>query len=67
VACGIPGSEVPGRSTLRYWDAATGQDRPVARLEADTVFGLCVSRDGPTVLYSAVRGTTDLMMIDNFR
>jgi eukaryotic-like serine/threonine-protein kinase len=67
VACGTPGDEVTRGSTLRYWDAATGQDRPVATLEADAVFVLSVSPDGHNVLYSAVRDATDLMMIDNFR
>jgi Tol biopolymer transport system component/tRNA A-37 threonylcarbamoyl transferase component Bud32 len=67
VACGTPGDEVARGSTLRYWDAATGQDRPVATLESDTIQGLCVSPDGQSILYGAVRGATDLMMIENFR
>jgi hypothetical protein len=67
VACGTAGDDVNRGGSLRYWDAATGQDRPVTTLEADTVNGLCVSPDGQTILYSAVRGATDLMMIENFR
>ena len=32
-----PGAAVPRARTLRYWDAATGQDRPVAAIESDVI------------------------------
>jgi hypothetical protein len=53
--------------TLRYWDAATGQSRPVAKVEADWIGGLSVSPDGRSILYARGSSTSDLMMIENFR
>jgi hypothetical protein len=52
---------------LRYWDAATGQGRLVAALEADIFGGLCVSPDGQSILYGSQKDASDLMMIENFR
>jgi Tol biopolymer transport system component len=66
-ACDTPGAAVPRGSTLRYWDAATGQDRPVAVLESDIILGLCVSPDGQSILYGGQRNASDLVMIENFR
>ena len=66
-ACDTPGAAVPRGSTLRYWDAATGQDRPVAALESDGILGLCVSPDGQSILYGGRKTSSDLMMIENFR
>ncbi len=66
-ACVTPGTAVPRGSTLRFWDAATGQDRPVAVLESDIILGLCVSPDGQSILYGGQRNASDLMMIENFR
>jgi Tol biopolymer transport system component len=66
-ACDTPGAAVPRGSTLRYWDAATGQDRPVAALESDSIAGLCASPDGQSILYGGMRSASDLMMIENFR
>jgi eukaryotic-like serine/threonine-protein kinase len=67
VACPTPGAPVPRGSTLRYWDAATEQDRPVAALESDWIHGLSVSPDGQSLLYGGMRRASDLMMIENFR
>ena len=47
VDCATPGAPAPRGRTLRYWDAATGQDRPVATFDADDR-GLSVSPDGRT-------------------
>ncbi len=55
------------RRTLSYWDAATGQDREVATLEADWIGGLGVSPDGRNIIYGRGSSTSDLMMIENFR
>ena len=52
---------------LRNWDEATGQDRTVATLETAWLGGLSVSPDGQSILYGRSRGTSDLMMIENFR
>ena len=62
-ACVAPSSHRP----LRYWDAATRQDRLVATLEADWIGSLSVSPDGQSVVYGRGLSTSDLMMIDNFR
>jgi Tol biopolymer transport system component len=66
-ACDTPGAAVPRGSTLRYWDAATGQDRPVAALESDEINGLSVSPDGQSIVYAGQKSASDLMMIENFR
>jgi eukaryotic-like serine/threonine-protein kinase len=66
-ACDTPGAAFPRGSTLRYWDAATGQDRPIAAIESDQILGLCVSPDGESILYAGMRSASDLMMIESFR
>ena len=68
VDCGSPGSQATSQRVLRLWNAATGEDRPVATFDADYVAGLGASPDGQTILYgSSPWGTGDLMMIENFR
>jgi Tol biopolymer transport system component len=66
-ACPTPGAPVPRGSTLLYWDAAAGQDRPVAALESDVIGGMCVSPDGQSIPYAGQKGASDLMLIENFR
>jgi Tol biopolymer transport system component len=63
------GPEAAGSSShqLRYWDAATGQDRLAATIETDSINGLSVSPDGKSLVYDYARATSDLMMIENFR
>ena len=65
--CAAPDAAASPKRTLRFWDAATGQDRPVATLEADWVGGLSVSPDGQSIVYGRGWSTCDLMMIENFR
>jgi dipeptidyl aminopeptidase/acylaminoacyl peptidase len=68
VDCDTPQSAAPSRRVLRYWNASTGEDRPVGTFEADYLAGLAASPDGRTILYgNSPWGTGDLMMIDNFR
>ncbi len=67
VVCATPGAPASRQQTLRYWDAASGQDRLVATLEAEWIGGLSVSPDGQSLLYGRGMFTTDLMMIENFR
>jgi Tol biopolymer transport system component len=68
VDCGGPDSPPTSRRVLRHWNAATGEDRPVATFEADYVAGLSASPDGRTILYGqSPWGAGDLMMIENFR
>jgi Tol biopolymer transport system component len=59
---------VPSRHELRRLDEATGEDQAVATIEGDFISGLSLSADGQTVLYGLSSwGTSDLMMIENFR
>jgi Tol biopolymer transport system component/tRNA A-37 threonylcarbamoyl transferase component Bud32 len=67
VECGTPGAAASRPQALHYWDAASGQDRPVGTLEAGLIRGLSVSPDGRSVLYGRNVRTSDLMMIENFR
>ena len=54
---------------LRFWDAATGQDREVATIDAGNglILGMSVSPDGRSLAYSRHLKAFDLMMIENFR
>ena len=52
---------------LRSWDARTGLDVAWATVDADSVQGLSVSRDGRSTLYGRGREFGSLMMIENFR
>jgi Tol biopolymer transport system component len=60
---GVPSSQ----RVLRLWDAATGQDRPVATIEGAWVAGVSASPDGRTVLWGRSTLASDLVMIENFR
>ena len=63
----------PGRTgsrarVLRYWAAATGQDRAIATFEAPLTAHLSASADGRSFLYDRSNAAMyDLMMIENFR
>jgi serine/threonine protein kinase len=52
--------------TLRYWDATTGRDRPVATLDAEWIGGLSVSPDGQSIVFGRGTSSSDLIMIENF-
>jgi Tol biopolymer transport system component len=67
VDCNPPGSRNASQHLLRYWDAATGQDRPVATFDADWTAGLSASPDGQSVIYGRGINGWDLIMIENFR
>ncbi|HXK08229.1 MAG TPA: hypothetical protein VMT70_01160 [Vicinamibacteria bacterium] len=64
--CNSPGSQ-PSQKTLRYWEAGTGQDRPVATLLGGWVAGVSASPDGRTIIWGRSTLDSDLMMIENFR
>ena len=61
---GVPGVS---RKHLRFWDAATSQDRPVAPIEGGWVAGVAASPDGRSVLGGRSTLASDLMMIEDFR
>ena len=67
VDCNPLGSRNASQHLLRYWDAATGQDRPVATFDADWTAGLSASPDGKSVIYGRSIFGWDLVMIENFR
>jgi Tol biopolymer transport system component len=67
VDCTPPGAPNASQRGLRLWDAATGQDRPVATIEGAWVAGVSASPDGRTVLWGRSTLASDLMMIENFR
>jgi Tol biopolymer transport system component len=67
VDCKTPEAPSAPQHTLRYWDAATGQDRPVGTFEATWTGGLSVSPDGRTIIYGRSMQEYDLVMIENFR
>jgi Tol biopolymer transport system component len=65
-SCRAAKAAASGRS-LRYWDAATGEDRLVTVIDTDRLFGLSVAADGRNLVYGRWRATSDLLMIENFR
>jgi Tol biopolymer transport system component len=67
VACLTQEAGGSPQRVLRYWDAATGQDSPVATVTADVIASLSVSPDGRSIVYAGGVFTSDLMMIENFR
>ena len=68
VDCTAPDAPVPAQRVLRYWAAATGQDRAIATFEAPLTAHLSASADGQSFLYDRSNAAMyDLMMIENFR
>jgi len=63
VACGA--SSAP---SLLLWDPSTGQSRVLGTLDGPLSFGITVSADGRTILFTKQVGEgRDLMLIENFR
>jgi dipeptidyl aminopeptidase/acylaminoacyl peptidase len=60
-------SDAGAQRTLQCWDESTGQDRAVAAFEAPGIGGLSVSPDGRSIVCQRISGTSDVMMIENFR
>ena len=53
--------------SLRYFDFATGQMRPIFEVDKDFSNGLSVSPDGRWILYSQVGDeNSDVMLVDHF-
>jgi len=58
----------PTEARLQFFDLATRKTITVARNLGTVNFGLGVSPDGRTILYSRVDSTVyDLMLVENFR
>ncbi|WP_433975618.1 winged helix-turn-helix domain-containing protein [Tunturiibacter lichenicola] len=53
--------------SLRYFDFATKQVRPIFEADRDFGGGLSVSPDGRWILYSLVGKNSDIMLVDHFR
>ena len=53
--------------SLRYFDFATRQIRPMFEVDKDLGSGLSVSPDGRWILYSLVDVNSDIMLVDHFR
>jgi Tol biopolymer transport system component/DNA-binding winged helix-turn-helix (wHTH) protein len=69
IDCLGQGGRADLRRALRYWVAATQQDREVAILDLGPGhnLGLSASPDGRSVIYSPFTHEHHLMMIENFR
>jgi Tol biopolymer transport system component/DNA-binding winged helix-turn-helix (wHTH) protein len=54
--------------SLRYFDFATGQVRPIFEVDKDFSSGLSVSPDGRWIIYSLLGDeNSDIMIVDHFR
>jgi Tol biopolymer transport system component/DNA-binding winged helix-turn-helix (wHTH) protein len=54
--------------SLRYFDFATGQVRPIFEVDKDFDSGLSVSPDGRWIIYSLLGDeNSDIMLVDHFR
>jgi hypothetical protein len=54
--------------SVRYFDFATRQIRPIFEVDKDFSSGLSVSPDGRWILYSQVGDESgDIMLVDHFR
>ena len=54
--------------SLRYFDFATGQVRPIFEVDKDFSSGLSVSPDGRWIIYSLLGDeSSDIMIVDHFR
>jgi hypothetical protein len=70
VGCQAPAARAGSTIELHLWEAATQRDRVVATLQPSFVTGvdgMSASPDGRIVLYAPATGTSELMMIENFR
>jgi Tol biopolymer transport system component len=57
-----------GQTPLLFFQFSTGRSRLLTRIEGDLYYGLSVSPDRKTVLFSkSVASGRDLMLIENFR
>jgi Tol biopolymer transport system component len=65
--CGTPAAAMSRWPILRHWDAATGEDHVVTTLEGTGLNGLSAAPDGHGIVYGGAKGSSDLMMIENFR
>jgi Tol biopolymer transport system component/serine/threonine protein kinase len=67
VACETEAGTTGAIWILRFRDAASGEDLPVATLEADWLGGVSISSDGQSIVYARTKRTSDVLTIENFR
>ena len=57
-----------GQSEIHYYDFATGKASKIQTIAAGIRYGLALSPDGRTLLYSQIDDAgSDLMLVENFR
>ena len=60
--------EESGHTEIRYYDFATRKARTIQTIGAGISYGMSLSPDGRTLLYSQIDDTgSDLMLVENFR
>lgn len=64
--CPPPGTPASALRAVRHWDAATGRDLEVGRVERPAR-GLSASPDGRSLLYTRYEAPSNLMMIEHFK
>ena len=64
----ITGPDQQGHSAICVHEFATGKTRKLTTIERPVSFGMDVSPDGRTLLYSQLdEAGSDLMLVENFR
>jgi hypothetical protein len=64
----IARADKEGAYPLQFFDFATGRSRVLTRIETQLYWGLAVSPDRKTVLFTVAKPINyDLMLIENFR
>jgi hypothetical protein len=56
-----------GVSSIRFKDFATGSMRTIVPIKGRVSWGLSVSPDRRSFLYTQYEGGSDLMLVENFR
>jgi WD40 repeat protein len=69
VDCRMPGVPDGALRVLRHWEAATGKDHEVTRVDCGLPpnLGLSASPDGRHLVFTRLESASNLMMIENFR
>ena len=62
-----PPPDATGGSSIQFLDLSTGKTQLIAGIEKPVSYGLAVSPDYRTILYSQFERRRDLMLVENFR